>query len=110
MFWPSILRTSRREEHGSDLTLVFFSTDRCTQAPTPSCPFPFSPFVMPQNIAFDAGDVTFDARFLHSFHVASVQAHVPVNLIDGVVCADSVLVTAGPIFWFESFSDVLCKR
>ena len=39
-------------------------------------------------------DVTFDARFLHSDHVASVQARVPVNLVDGAVCADSVLVTA----------------
>ena len=39
-------------------------------------------------------DVTFDARLLHSYHVASVEAHDPVNLIDGAVCADSVLVAA----------------
>ena len=37
-------------------------------------------------------DVTFDARFLHSYHVASVQAHVSVNLVDGAVCVESVLV------------------
>ena len=38
--------------------------------------------------------IPFDARFLHSYHVASVQAHVSVNLVDGAVCVDSVLVTA----------------
>ena len=41
-----------------------------------------------------ACDVTFDARFLHSYHVATVQAHVSVDLVDSVVCVDSVLVTA----------------
>ena len=41
-----------------------------------------------------ACDVTFDARFLHSYHVASMQAHVSVDLVDGAVCVDSVLVTA----------------
>ena len=41
-----------------------------------------------------ACDVTFDARFLHSYHVASVQAHVSVDLVDSAVCVDSVLVTA----------------
>ena len=37
-----------------------------------------------------ARDVAFDTRFLHSYHVASVQAHVPVTLIDDAVCVHSV--------------------
>ena len=41
-----------------------------------------------------ACDVTYDARFLHSYHVETVQAHVSVDLVDSAVCVDSVLVTA----------------
>ena len=79
MFRPSILRTRRRGEHGSDLTLAS-SARECYR------------------ILLFARDVTFDARFLHFNHVASEQAHVPVNRIDGAVCADSVLVTAWQLF------------
>ena len=45
MFLPSILRTSKRGEQGSVLTLALISADRCTQASTPSCPLPFAPLV-----------------------------------------------------------------
>ena len=39
-------------------------------------------------------DVAFDARFLYSYHLAAVQVQLSVNLVDGVVCVDSSLVTA----------------
>ena len=55
---------------------------------------PFAPLVNARKSCCSRVTLPFDARFLHSYHVASVQTHVCVKLIEGAVCADSVLVTA----------------
>ena len=88
IFWPSILRTSRRREHGSSLTLAFFSTDRFTQASTSSCPFPYAPLANATKSCCSRG-VTFplmhDSCTPTTWHPCKFMSFV--NLIDGVVCA-----------------------
>ena len=94
MFLPSISRTRKRGEEG-------FRSDSCShqhRSVSPSLDselsFSICATCVCHKILLLACDIDFDARFLHSYHVASVQAHVSVNLVDGAVCVDSILVTA----------------